>query len=120
MPYDEALAGRLRNALGGRPDISERKMFGGIAFLCEGRMCCGITGEDLVVRVLANDMPQVMKSPHVRPMDFTGRPLKGFVYVAPAGYRTAAALRTWVERALRFVDSDEAPVRKTRSRRSRG
>jgi TfoX/Sxy family transcriptional regulator of competence genes len=117
VPYDETLAGRLRKALGSRPDVSERKMFGGLAFLCHGRMCCGIIGDDLVVRVMAEDMPQVMKSPHVRPMDFTGRPLKGFVYVAPGGYKTAAALRTWVERALRFVESDEAPIRKTRRRR---
>ena len=119
MPYDETLAERLRKALGGRSDISERKMFGGLAFLCDGRMCCGITGEDLVVRVTTDELPQVMKSPHVRPMDFTGRPLKGFVYVAPGGYRTAAALRTWVDRALRFAESDEAPIRKPRRRRPR-
>lgn len=109
MAYDEELAERIRNALGSRSDITEKKMFGGLAFLCSERMCCGVTGHDLVVRVRAKELPRVRTSRHVRPMDFTGRPLRGFVYVAPGGYQTAEALQSWIERALRFVGSDEAP-----------
>jgi len=94
-------------------------MFGGLAFLCGGRMCCGVTGNDLVVRVVANELPRVMMHRHVRPMDFTGRPLRGFVYVSPGGYRTAVDLQTWIERGLRFVESDEAPrAPKPRGRRN--
>jgi hypothetical protein len=98
MAYDERLANRIRRALGMRDDITERKMFGGLAFLCRGRMCCGIVGGDLMVRIPTEEIATVMQGRHVRPMDFTGKPLKGFVYVSPAGFRTDAALRTWLSR----------------------
>ena len=91
--------------------MTERKMFRGIAFLRDGRMCCGIVGQDLMVRILEVEMPSVMRQRHVRPMDFTGRPLRGFVYVAPAGLSTARALKTWIDRGLRFASSAEAPQR---------
>src|SRR5262245_28524745 len=82
MAYDEALAGRVRLALRGQPGIAERKMFGGVAFLRNGRMCCGVVGQDLVVRVIESDMEKALRERHVRPMDFTGRPMRGFVYVS--------------------------------------
>lgn len=77
VAFDDLLAERVRDAFARRRDITERKMFGGLAFLCDGRMCCGIVRNDLVVRILADEMPHVIKSRHVRPMDFTGKPLKG-------------------------------------------
>ena len=95
-------------------------MFGGVAFLCGGRMCCGVMGTDLVVRVMADELQRVMKRRHVRPMDFTGRPQRGFVYVASGGYRTAADLEQWIDRGLRFVQSDEAPPATGARGRSRG
>jgi hypothetical protein len=85
MAYDERLANRIRQALSGRRDIGERKMFGGLAFLCQGRMCCGIVGNDLMVRVPLDEFDAVLRRQHVRPMDFTGKPLRGFVYVSPSG-----------------------------------
>jgi len=66
-----------------RNDITERKMFGGLAFLCLGRMCCGIVVSDLMVRIPDDELDAVMRGRHVRPMDFTGKPLRGFVYVSP-------------------------------------
>jgi TfoX-like protein len=78
MPYDEELAARVRQVLRRRTDIAERKMFGGLAFLRHGKMCCGIVGQDLMVRVVEEDMPLALRRAHVRPMDFTGRPLRGF------------------------------------------
>ena len=98
MAYDDALANRIRRAFGARRDIVERKMFGGLTFLYRGRICCGIVGSDLMVRVADDEFDVVMRGRHVRPMDFTGKPLSGFVYVAPSGFRTAAALRTWLSR----------------------
>ena len=71
-------------------------MFGGLAFLVGGRMCCGVQDTDLMVRVPKEGHAQVLRQPHVRPMDFTGRSLKGFVYVSAAGTKSAAALRRWV------------------------
>ena len=105
MAYDEKLADRIRRALGPDDDIEERKMFGGIAFLRAGRMFVGITGDDLMVRVGPERYEESLGKPHVRPMDFTGRPLKGMVYVAPAGLRTKRALEAWVDRGVRFTRS---------------
>ena len=120
MAYDEGLAERIRQALDSRSNITEKQMFGGLAFLCGGRMCCGVTGTDLVVRVTAEELPRVMKQRHVRPMDFTGRPLRGFAFVAPGGCTTAASLQKWIDRGLRFVESDEAPPATGARRRSDG
>ena len=92
-------------------------MFGGLAFLLRGRMCCGIVGSDLMVRVAADEFDLVMRGRHVRPMDFTGRPLRGFVYVSPPGFRTAAALRTWLSRGERVAQ--EKAVRPTAPSRIR-
>lgn len=115
MAYDEKLAERVRAALGDQPELIERKMFGGLAFLLGGHMCCGIVGEDLMVRVGRDGFEQALSKPQARPMDFTGRPLKGMVYVAPAGLRTARSLRTWVERGTTFVAT--LPPKKPRPRR---
>jgi TfoX/Sxy family transcriptional regulator of competence genes len=103
MSYDEKLAERIRRALGPRDDVEERKMFGGLAFLQGGRMFCGIAKDELMVRVGPDGYEAALEKPHVRPMDFTGRPMKGYVFVEPAGSRTDAALRTWVNLGAKFV-----------------
>jgi hypothetical protein len=103
MAYDEALAARIRGILGGHRGITEKKMFGGLCFLLNGKMCCGVLKRDLVARVPPEEYEFFLRKPGVRPMDFTGRPMKGFVYVAPEGYRTDLAC--WVERCLAFVSS---------------
>lgn len=100
MAYDEALAQRIRTVIGERPDITEKKMFGGVAFLLEGKMFVGIVRDDLMVRVGPDAHEGALAEPHVRPMDFSGRPMQGYVYVAPDGLRSDAALASWVERAL--------------------
>lgn len=83
MPYDKELAERIRHVFRERSDVTERKMFGGLAFLSAGRMCCGILGGDLIVRIADDEFQAVMRRPQVCLMDFTGKPLKGFVYVSP-------------------------------------
>ncbi len=99
MAYDEALAERIRQILAGEP-TTERKMFGGIAFMVCGNMLVGVTRDDLMVRVGAAAHEDSLARPHARPMDFTGRPMKGMVYVGPEGYASDADLREWVERGL--------------------
>ena len=118
MAYDEKLAERIRRALGPEDDIEERKMFGGLAFLRGGRMFAGITGDDLMVRVGPERYEESLAKPHVRPMDFTGRPMKGYVYVEPAGRRTDASLGAWVTLGARFVAT--VPAEKSRRRRASG
>jgi TfoX/Sxy family transcriptional regulator of competence genes len=117
MAYDAQLADRIRRALGPDDDIEERKMFGGIAFLRGGRMFVGITGDDLMVRVGPERYEASLGKRHVRPMDFTGRPMTGYVYVAPAGRRTDALLRAWVTLGARFVAT--LPAGKPRPRRAK-
>jgi TfoX/Sxy family transcriptional regulator of competence genes len=103
VSYDERIAARIRALLGKRRDVVERKMFGGLTFMVNGAMCCGVTSEALVVRVGPAEYERALAEPHARPMDFTGRPLVGMVYVDPAGYRTARALSRWLQRGLDVV-----------------
>ena len=100
VAYDERLAERVREALSTRAEAEEREMFGGLAFLVKGSMTCGIVGDDLMVRVGPARHEEALGLPHVRPMDFTGRPLRGMVYVSRRGISSSAALGRWVEFAL--------------------
>jgi len=111
MAYDEKLAGRVRAAVVHLPDLTEKKMFGGLAFLLDGRMFCGIIGDQLVVRVGPDRYEQALAEPHVRPMDFTGRPMRGYVYVGPAGARNRKAVEKWVTLAANFVSSSRSARR---------
>jgi TfoX/Sxy family transcriptional regulator of competence genes len=103
MPYDDKLATRVRALLSRRKGVSERAMFGGLAFMLNGNMCCGVVGDTLMLRLGEAGAARALGEKHARPMDFTGRPLKSMVYVAPAGLRTEAALRGWVDRAVAFA-----------------
>lgn len=105
MAYDEGLVERVRGVLEERQDVSEKRMFGGIAFMVRGHMCVGVTDSRLMVRVGSDAHAELAGQPHARPMDFTGRPMKGFLYVAAAGVERDADLERWVGRALRYVTS---------------
>ncbi len=105
MAYSERLAERIRVVLGGRGDVVEKKMFGGLSFLVNGNMCCGVIGDELMARVGPDGYEAALERPHARPMDFTGKPLKGFVYVGLKGFATQAALESWIGLALDFVET---------------
>jgi len=105
MAYDEALADRIRDALGARDGVSERKMFGGIAFMVGGNMAVGVIGEDLMVRLDPADAERALTEPHARLMDFTGKPMKGMIYVDPAGTEADEDLSAWVEAGADFAAS---------------
>jgi hypothetical protein len=92
--YDEELAERVRQALG-HVDVTERKMFGGLCFMVCGNMACGIAGDDLMVRVGPDAHEAALTQPYVRPMDFTGRPMKGMVFVGPKGLRRFGDVQHW-------------------------
>ena len=80
-------------------------MFGGLAFMLNGHMCCGIVGDNFVVRTGPDKFEAALSRPHARPMDFTGRPMRGFVYVAPPGYRLTRDLKSWIHTGIQFVSS---------------
>lgn len=105
MPYDERLAERIRAALSGRSGIAERQMFGGIAFLLRGNMCCGVTKDLLMLRLGAQRAELALSGQHTREMDFTGRPMKGMVYIESEGFRTETELQDWLEQAVRFAQT---------------
>ncbi len=103
MAYDEGIAQRLPEAYQDLPGITEKKMFGGIACLVDGHMSCAVNGDKMMVRVGPEQYSVALSWPHSREMDFTGRPLKGFVYVAPPGFESDDALGSWVRPSLEFV-----------------
>ena len=105
MPFDEMLAERVRALLHGTPSLNEKGMFGGLAFMVNGHMCCGIVDESFVVRPGPKQYEAALSQPHARPMDFTGRPMRGFVYVAPECCQSTRDLRAWIQRGLHFVQS---------------
>jgi TfoX/Sxy family transcriptional regulator of competence genes len=105
MAYDEGLAQRIREALAPRRDVSEKVMFGGIAFMVGGNMAVGIVKEDLMVRVAPEAHLALLSEPHARPMDFTGRPMKGWLFVSPEGVESDADLNRWIERGTAYAAS---------------
>jgi TfoX/Sxy family transcriptional regulator of competence genes len=114
VPYNEALAGRIRSALAAQPGVEEKKMFGGLSFLVGGQMCCGVLKDDLVVRIDPEQFDTLSAQPHVRPFDFSGRPTLGMVYVAEQGLTSDEALQHWVQRAVDFVIAHPAPAKRRR------
>lgn len=105
MPFDEGVAERLREVFEGREDIVEKRMFGGIAFMHRGNMCCGIVNDVLMARVGPDAYENALARPHARKMDFTGKAMKGFVYVDPDGFAEDDALREWVSLCENFSGS---------------
>ena len=114
MAYDEQLAERVRGVLAGQSGLTERKMFGGLAFMLYGNMCVGVEQERLMVRLGQDVFEEALTRPHAAPMDFTGRPMKGFVFVAPGGISTLAALREWVDLGVQFCLT--LPAKKTKAK----
>jgi len=102
VAYDEDLADRVRAVLPRGDTVTERQMFGGLAFMLGGHMCCGVVKDSLMVRLGPESTARAPEQPHVRPMDFTGRPMKGMVFIESAGLH-GAALRQWVDAAASHV-----------------
>lgn len=103
MAYDRGLADRVRSILERRAGFSERHMFGGIAFMINGHMCCGVVRTDLMLRLTPEGVTNGLRRPHTRPMDFTGKPMKSMMFIDAAGTDSDEALHDWVESALDFV-----------------
>ena len=114
MAFDEKLGARVRNILERKRGYGERKMFGGLCFTLRGHMCCGIVGHDLMLRLGEEKAEAALKQKHVRPMDFTGRPMRGFLFIAPEAIDEDDDLGTWVQRCLDY--NPRAP--RSRKRRS--
>src|SRR2546422_1712820 len=106
MAYSKAQADRVRKVLGSRPGLTEKQMFGGVAFLLGGNMCVGLREEDLIVRVKPAETDACLREPGAKPFTLSARPgSPGWLLVGPSGYRTDAALKAWVARGVAFASS---------------
>ena len=103
MAYGEALADRIGVILKDQPNVVGKKMFGGIAFMVNGNMCCGVVKDTLMLRVGAENYESLLSLPNAREMDFTGKSMKGMIYVDPEGLTSEEELKIWVKRGLEFV-----------------
>ncbi len=104
MAYSEALADRVRQALQGRR-FTEKKMFGGLAFLVNGNMCCGPVGDKLMLRLGNEGAAKALEQPHVEPMDFTGKPMRSMAYLSEEGCASEGELQRWVDAAYGFASA---------------
>jgi TfoX/Sxy family transcriptional regulator of competence genes len=114
MAYNEILAQRVRAFLASQPVVEEKKMMGGLCFMVDGKMCTGITKDDLMLRLSPEDKEMAMQRPGCREMDFTGRPLKGFVFVSGDALAHDVDLHDWIRLALKF--NPQAQASKPRKR----
>lgn len=103
MAYDEGLVQRVREMLEDQPMLDEKKMFGGIGFMIEGNIACGVLSDELIVRVGTDRYEESLEKEHTKVFDFTGRPMTGWVMVQPGGYETDQALKAWVDKGIRFA-----------------
>ena len=105
MAFDEGLAQRIREHFQDRFDVEEKKMFGGLCFMVSNHMCCGIVNDTLMARIGPDNYEKCLANEYAREMDFTGKAMKGFVYVSSDGIESDANLKEWLNFCLEFVES---------------
>ena len=105
MAYDEKLADRIRAKLKGRRGLTEKKMFGGVGFMVNGNLACGVNKQDMIVRLSDTDSEAALKRAHVRVFDMTGRPMKGWIVVEAPGVATDKTLQGWIDKSLAFANT---------------
>lgn len=105
MVYSKELAQRIREQMLGLPGFVEKKMFGGVGFLLQGNMACGVHGDGVIVRVGLQAYPQALEQEHARPFTLPGRPMTGWVVVASDGVQTEDKLRAWLQKGITFAQN---------------
>jgi TfoX/Sxy family transcriptional regulator of competence genes len=120
VAYDVHLADRIRSILKNAGEFSEKRMFGGLAFMVNGRMSCGVLKTDLVLRLSPEEAAASLRQPHTRPMDFTGKPMKSMIYVSAIGTDSDQALENWVASAVKFarIFREKKSASESRTRRA--
>ena len=103
MPYDQELADRIQSHIGIMPGITAKKMFGGIGFLLNGNMACGVSGEDLIVRLPPEQTAERLAQPHTKVFDLTGKPMKGWILVEPPGYASDDDFAAWIRQGVDYA-----------------
>ena len=103
MAYDEGLEQRIQELLGHQSGVVAKKMFGGVGFMIQGNMACGVHKNTLIVRVGRDRYEEALAKPHASPFDITGRAMTGWVMVSADGFESDEALRGWVQRGVEFA-----------------
>jgi hypothetical protein len=103
LAYDEFLADRIRQRLADQRGLTEKEMFGGLGFMLNGNICCGVIGDEMIARLGPEGAESALSDSHARPFDFTGRPMKGWIYIEAVGVDEDDALDRWVTRAIEFT-----------------
>ena len=116
MAYDEKLVDRIRELLVSAPDVEEKHMFGGVSFMVKGKMCVGVVKDDLMCRIDPAVEEEALEKTGCRPMDFTGRPMKGYVYVDETGMKSKKQLEYWLNLSLDFNSKAKASKKKTKKK----
>jgi hypothetical protein len=111
VAYDEGLAERIRDLLADEADVTEKRMFGGLWFLLRGNMCVGVVKDELMVRTGPDAYETLLNLPHARKMDFTGRPMKGLLFVGVDGLLADRDLASWVSHGVSYARSLPAKAR---------
>ena len=105
MAYDQRLADEIRARIGDHPDLTEKQMFGGIAFMIGGNMAVGVAGDELMVRVGKEAHDEAEAKPGARIFDLSARPMRGWVVVSPEGFPTDADLDTWIQQGVTYAET---------------
>ncbi len=119
MPYNEKLANRIREALSEQKNVEEKKMMGGLTFMVNGKMCVGILNDDLMVRFNPELHDVVLEKKGCREMDFTGRPMRGFVFVGSEGTGRKPLLSYWIDLALDYISKAKASKMKKKAKKTK-
>ena len=115
MPYSDKLADRIRERISHLPKIEEKEMMGGLSFMVNGKMCVGVIGEEMICRIDQDQYEQALEQNGIRPMDFTGRPMKGWIFVEHEGMKSKKTFDNWVEMALEFNKKAKASPKNKKS-----
>jgi TfoX/Sxy family transcriptional regulator of competence genes len=118
MAYSETLAKRVRNALAEQPEVEEKKMMGGLTFMVKGKMCVGIVRDELMARIDPEVYESALSRQGCREMDFTGRPMKGFVFISPEGTDRNGDLDYWIRLALDYNERAKASKKRKKKKSS--
>ncbi|HTA83332.1 MAG TPA: TfoX/Sxy family protein [Bacteroidia bacterium] len=116
MAFNEKLANRIREALVNIPRVEEKLMFGGVCFMVNGKMCIGVVKDDMMCRINPKMQESALEKTGCRPMDFSGRPMQGYVYVDESGMKTRKAFDYWISLCLEFNSEAKAAKKKTKKK----
>lgn len=112
MPFNEKLSDRIREALADQSAVEEKYMFGGVCYMLNGKMCIGVAGDEMMCRIGPKAYEAALERPGCREMVFTGKPMKGYVFVADEGMRSAKDFRYWVDLCVSFNSEAKASPQK--------